>query len=241
MLFGLSNAPNSFQGYINKILGKKLDIYIIVYLNDIFIYIEDPGQPHIDAVRWVLEQLRRHGLFINLKIRCFHQDEVRFLEFVVSAQGISIEENKIEAVKVWPEPKSIRDIQVFLGFANFYQRFIQGFSRIAALLISMLKTTAGTSLRAANNSSFLTSEAKLDFLQLRQAFTEAPILHHYDPKRYIQIETYASGYAIGDIVSQLTPETGQLHLVAFFSRKMIPAETGYKTHNQELFAIVEPF
>ena len=107
----------------------------------------------------------------------------------------------------------------------------------------MLKTTliagAGTPPKAADNSTFLNSEAKLAFLQLRQAFTEAPILHHFDPERYIRIETDASGYAIGGILSQLTPESGQWHPVAFFSRKMIPAETRYETHDQELLAIVE--
>lgn len=99
MPFGLSNAPGSFQGYINKILAKKLDILLIVYLDNILVYTKDAGQPHVDAVRWVLEQLRRHGLYANLKKCCFHQDEVRFLSFVVLAQGIRIEEERIEAVK----------------------------------------------------------------------------------------------------------------------------------------------
>ena len=120
-----------------------------------------------------------------------------------------MEEERIEAVKAWPEPKSIRDIQVFLGFANYYRHFIQEFSRIAAPLTLMLKTTAGTPPRAADNFSFLISKAKLAFLWLRQAFIEAPILHYFDPERYIRIETDAFGYAIGGILSQLTPETGQ--------------------------------
>ena len=68
MPFGLSNAPASFQGYINKILAEKLDIVVIVYLDHILIYTEDPSQPHVDAIRWVLEQLRKHGLFVNLKV-----------------------------------------------------------------------------------------------------------------------------------------------------------------------------
>ena len=126
---------------------------------------------------------------------------------MVSAQGISIEEERIEAVKTWPELKSIRDIQVFLGFANFYRRFIQGFSKIAMPLTSMLKTTARTTPRAADNSNFLTFEAKLAFLRLRQAFTEALILHHFDPERHIQIKTDVSSYAIGGILNQLTPES----------------------------------
>ncbi len=76
MPFGLSNAPASFQGYINKIHAEKLDIFVVVYLDDILIYIEDPSQPHVDVVRWVLEQLRKHGLYANLKKCRFHEDEV---------------------------------------------------------------------------------------------------------------------------------------------------------------------
>ena len=79
----LSNVSASFQGYINKILAEKLDIFIIVYLDDIFIYIEDPGQRHIEAVRWVLDVLRRHRLFVNLKKYQFHNDEVCFLGYIV--------------------------------------------------------------------------------------------------------------------------------------------------------------
>ncbi len=145
MPFGLSNAPASFQGYINKILTRKLDILVIVYLDDILIYTEDPGQPNTDVVRWVLEQLRKHGFFANLKKCRFHQEEVWFLGFVVSSQGIKMEEERIGAVKAWEEPRSIRDIQVFLGFANFYRRFIKGLSKIAAPLTSKLKTTAASS------------------------------------------------------------------------------------------------
>ena len=140
MPFGLSNAPATFQGYVNKILAEKLDIFVIVYLDDILIYTEDPGQPHVEAVRWVLDQLRKYSLFANLKKCRFHQDEVRFLGYVVSSKGISMEAKRIEVVRKWPEPKSVRDIQVFLGFANFYRRFIQGFSKIAAPPTSILKT-----------------------------------------------------------------------------------------------------
>ena len=95
MLFNLSNALVSFQGYINKILVEKLNIFVIWYLDNIFIYTEDFGQPHVNVARWVLEQLRRHDLFANLEKCSFHKDEVRFLRFVISAQGISIEEERI--------------------------------------------------------------------------------------------------------------------------------------------------
>ena len=120
ILFGLSNTPAIFQGYVNKILAKKLDIFVIIYLDDILIHIEDLGQPYIKVVRWVLDQLWKYSLFANLKKCHFHQDEIRFLGYVVSSKGISMEAERIEVVKEWPEPKSVRDIQVFLDFANFY-------------------------------------------------------------------------------------------------------------------------
>ena len=120
MLFGLSNAPATFQGYINKILAEKLDIFVIVYQDDILIYTEDLGQPHVDIVCWVLDQLRKYSLFANLKKYCFHQNEIRFLRYIVSSKGISMKAKRIEVVRKWPEPKSVQDIQVFLDFANFY-------------------------------------------------------------------------------------------------------------------------
>ena len=125
MPFGLSNTPASFQGYVNRILAKKLDIFVIVYLDDILIYTEDLGQGHVEAVRWVLDVLRKHGLYANRKKSRFHKDKVCFLGYVVAAQGVKMEDKRIEAVKNWPEPKSVRDIQVFIGFTNFYQRFIR--------------------------------------------------------------------------------------------------------------------
>ena len=325
MPFGLSNTSATFQEYVNKILAKKLDILVIVYLDDILIYTEDPSQPHVEAVRWVLDQLRKYSLFANLKKCRFHQDEVRFLGYVVSSKGISMEAERIEVVRKWPEPKSVRDIQVFLGFANFYRRFIQGFSRIAALLTSVLKTTnelapsrkngsrsassrnndsrpasgrhegdgkvdgfggsveharksrkskgqktskSRKSAKSGKNSSksgnspnfgateagpsFLTPKARSAFNRLRLAFTEAPILRHFDPECHIRIKTDISGYAIGSVVSQLASKTspdglvtkadlGQWHPVAFFSKKMIPTKTRYETHNGEFLAIVEAF
>lgn len=170
MLFSLSNTLASFQEYINKILAEKLDIFIIMYLDNILIYIEDLGQPYINVVRWVLEQFQRHGLFTNLKKCYFYQNKICFLKFVVSVQSINIEGKKIEIIKTWPELMSIRDIQVFLKFTNFYWRFIQEFSKIVVLFTLILKastTSTETPPKATDNSTFLTPETKLVFLQLR--------------------------------------------------------------------------
>ena len=141
MLFGLSNAPASFQGYINKILAKKFNVFVIVYLDDIFIYSKDEGQGHVEAVQWMLDFLQKNRLFANLKKYRFYQDKVRFLGYILSAKRVQMEDEKIEVVKNWLEPKSVKDIQIFLGFANFYQCFIQGFNKIAGLLTLMLKIT----------------------------------------------------------------------------------------------------
>ena len=124
MPFRLTNASATFQGYINKILAEKLDVFVIVYLDDILIYTKNESENHVQAVRWVLDQLRNFLLYANLKKCRFHQEKVQFLGYIVFLRGICMKDERIKAVKQWPEPKSVRDIQVFLGFANFYWQFI---------------------------------------------------------------------------------------------------------------------
>ena len=102
---------------------------------------------------WVLDLLRKNGLFANLKKCQFYKDEVRFLEYAVSSYDIQMKDERIKVVKNWPEPKSVQDIQVFIGFANFYRRFIWGFSRIAVPLTSMLKTTRSSDLPLGDNDN----------------------------------------------------------------------------------------
>ena len=107
MPFVLFNAHGSFQGYVNKILAEKLDVFVIVYLDDILIYIENAGQGHVEAVQQVFGEPGKHGLFADLKKCRFHLEEVRFLGQVVSSQEIRMKEERIEFVKAWPEPKLV--------------------------------------------------------------------------------------------------------------------------------------
>ena len=100
--FGLFNAPATFQRYINKILAKKLDVFVIIYLDNILIYMEDSGQLHVEAIHWVLDQVQKYFFFVNLKKYCFHWDKIRFLGYVVSSKSISMKAKKIEVVKKWP-------------------------------------------------------------------------------------------------------------------------------------------
>ena len=149
---------------------------------------------------------------------------------------MQMEDEKIEAVRNWPEPKSVRDIQVFLGFANFYWCFIKGFNKIAGplkLMLEIIRLAGNLSLSVAENAEidsigggdcnnkmverlplisknlngatgYLTPNTKWAFTQLRQTFTKATILQHFDPECHIRIEIDASGYAISEILSQLT-------------------------------------
>lgn len=237
MPFGLSNAPATFQGLINRILAEKLDVFCIVYLDDILIYTEGTESDHVNAVKWVLERLLQNGLYANLQKCRFHQDEVRFLGYIISPEGIRMEPERISSVQDWPRPQCVRDVQVFIGFANFYRRFIRAFSKIARPLTAMLKTTGP---KVPKSDHFLTPEAIEAFDSLKQAFVTAPVLRHFDVQLPVRIETDASGYAIGGILCQQDNE-GHWHPVAYFSRKMIPAERNYETHDAELLAIVEAF
>ena len=95
-----------------------------MYLENILIYTKDDADSHVVAVKWILEQLKKFSLYANLKKCWFYQDKVWFLGYMLSSEGIRMEDKWIKAVKLWPKPQSVGEIQVFLGFANFYMRFI---------------------------------------------------------------------------------------------------------------------
>jgi len=137
----------------------------------------------------------------------------------------------VQAVLDWKTPASLTEVQSFLGFVNFYQRFIQDYSRVARPLTELKKKTE----RWAWNQ-----QAEKAFQELKKRFTTAPILSHFDAQKPVIIETNTSDYAIGAILSQRDSE-GRLHPVAFHSRKFQPAEINYEIHDKELLAIVDTF
>jgi Reverse transcriptase (RNA-dependent DNA polymerase)/RNase H-like domain found in reverse transcriptase/Integrase zinc binding domain/Chromo (CHRromatin Organisation MOdifier) domain len=237
MPFGLSNAPATFQAYINHALRGLVDVTCVVYLDDILIYSEDPRQ-HTQAVRDVLERLQQHQLFANLDKCEFSTERVEFLGFVIGPDGISMEPSRIAAIEDWPVPKSVRDVQVFLGFANFYRRFVLAYSRVAKGLSDLLKGSDKT------GSKFVwTKEAAESFKKLKATFTTAPMLRHFDPSLRILVETDASGFAVAGTISQLFGEEADArwHPIAFYSKKMTAVECRYETHDTELLAIVLAF
>ena len=260
MPFGLANAPATFQAYINRALSDLLDICCVVYLDDILIYSQSDEQ-HEEHVRMVLERLRKFRLYAKLSKCAFKTDTVNFLGFVITPRGIEMEKSRIETIKAWPEPTCIRDIQMFLGFANFYRRFIERYSRICLPLNKLVKgedvhkkgprfrnlrlrskSPPGRRPMPKRPTQFeFTQEARDAFNELKEVFTTAPVLRHFNPALKIRVEPDASGRAVAAILTQLQEDDGQWHPVAYWSRKMQPAELNYETHDAELLAIVEAF
>ncbi|GJP76558.1 hypothetical protein CLOP_g6983 [Closterium sp. NIES-67] len=125
MPFGLTNAPATFQAEINHILRPLLDECVVVYLDDILIYSRDMKQ-HGEHLRRVFEILRRERFYVKLSKSEFALEKVQFLGHIVSAQGVHVDPKKIEAVHTWKTPENVKELQQFLGFANYYNRFIEG-------------------------------------------------------------------------------------------------------------------
>jgi hypothetical protein len=240
--FGLANAPATFQTLINKALRGLVDHICVVYLDDILIY-SKTREEHWDFVKQVLERLRQFKLYAKLSKCCFMTTSVEFLGYIISDHGISMDPSRVDSIRTWPEPKTLRELQVFHGFANFYRRFVKYYAKITRALTELLKG----SKQGKQNGPFIFDEtAQAAFVKLIEAFTTAPMLVHFDPQKPIRVETDASGFAIAAILTQLVTLMGaasqaQWHPVAFYSRKMIPAETRYETHDQELLSIVAAF
>jgi hypothetical protein len=230
MPFGLTNAPASFQYLINDVLRDYLDIFLIVYLDDILIF-SKTRDDHINHVNLVLQRLRDNSLWANAEKCCFFQHEVDFLGYLVSDSGIRMDPKKIDSVLSWPTPKSVHDIQVFLGFANFYRRFIRSYSKITAPLTRLLRKDVQFEWGDKETQSLST---------LKEVFTSAPILQHFKPGTPIVIEADASDFAIAGILSH-PDEKNQLRPVAYYSRKLQPAELNYEIYDKEMLAIVEAF
>lgn len=129
MPFGLTNAPAVFQHFMNDVFRDLLDHTVLIYLDDILIF-SDSEEEHVKHVKQVLARLVDNKLYAKAEKCEFHVTTTEFLGFIVPANGISMASNKVDAIMSWPLPTKVREIQQFLGFANFYRKFIKGYSRI---------------------------------------------------------------------------------------------------------------
>jgi hypothetical protein len=228
--FGLTNAPADFQHFINDVLQPFLDRFATVFLDDILIY-SDTLKEHKQHVREVLEALSRAGLHLKPEKCEFFKTEVKYLGLIVSRDCTKMDPKKVSTVRDWETPHNLKDVQAFLGFANFYRRFIKDYSKVVSPMTALTK----------KDVAFMWSPAcQSAFDKLKEAFTSAPVLRHFDPDRQIVVETDASDYVSAGILSQYDEE-GVLHPVAFFSKKHSPAECNYEIYDKELMAIVRCF
>jgi len=174
MPFGLCNAPRSFQSYINAALHDYLGDFCTGYLDNILIFSETLDE-HRQHVRKVIQRLREAQLYVDIDESEFEATSVKHLGLILSTDGLSMDKQKVAAVQEWPAPKVLKDVQGFLGFANFYRRFIEKFSKVAKPVTDLTKTSGK------KGAPFvLTPDAKVAFNDLEERFTQAPILAHFD-------------------------------------------------------------
>ena len=138
MPFSLTNAPAAFQRFMNDIFSDLLDVCVMIYLDDILIYSNNMSEYHWH-MKEVLKHLRKAGLYAKAEKCKFHSKLVEYLGYILSPSGLTMSDNKIKIIQDWPEPKKVKDIQSFLGFANFYCWFIFNYSDIVIPLIRLIR------------------------------------------------------------------------------------------------------
>ncbi len=167
-------CPSVFQDFMHEVLREFLHRFVLVYIDDILIYSRSWAE-HRQHVAEVLQRLKEHELFLKAEKCSFHQSSVKFLGYHIDQNGVRMDEGKVTAIRDWPIPTSVKELQRFLGFANFYRRFIQNYSSIASPLTNLL--------RLKPKSLSWTPSATEAFTTLKEAFISAPILVHPDPDK----------------------------------------------------------
>lgn len=225
MPFGLANAPADFQGAMMEILADFLDLFVIVYLDDILIFSESEVS-HQDHVHQVLETLQRHEMRISPEKCSFSVKEVKYLGYILRPGSVAADPEKTKAIRDWPTPATVKDIQSFLGLAGFYQKLVPDYSKTILPLIDLTRKEQRWSWQERH---------QIAFERCKKKFTEEPVVRNFDPKLETIMESDASDGAIGVCLAQI--EDGTRYPVAYGSRKLQPAEVNYDTHDKELLAV----
>jgi hypothetical protein len=222
MPFGLTNAPSTFMRLMNEVLRPFIGKFVVVYFDDILIYITCLSE-HLDHLRAVFDALRAARLFANLDKCTFCTERVSFLGYVVTTQGIEVDEAKVHAIQSWPTPSTVTQVRSFLGLAGFYRRFVKDFSTIAAPLHELTK----------KGVSFNWGQSQEDsFALLKEKLTHAPLLQLPDFGKTFELECDASGVGIGAVLMQGGKP------VAYFSEKLNGPVLNYSTYDKELYALI---
>jgi len=230
MPFGLVNAPATFQAMMNKILREFLDHGVVVYLDDILIYSKN-YEKHVELVKKVLVRLEEHRL-ANIPEDIGLPRTLGGIPGLHCCSGrVTISERKVEFIKKWRLSRAVKEVQIFIGFRNFYRSVIKDFSKICKPITERVKGNPG--------DFGWGTEQEEPFEELKHMFTTAPILAHIYPEREMVVETDSRDLALGCILSQFLDR--RLHPVAFHSGKLSSAEQNHKIHNKELLAFLEAF
>lgn len=226
MPFGLANAPSVFQSMMNEFLGADMDDFASAYLDDCTIY-SLTKEDHVRQVEAVLQRMAERGYKARLSKCRFGRAEQELLGFIVGNGCIKPSPKKVAAVKEWPVPANVHDLRVFLGFANFYRRFVKGYSQVTTPLTELLRKDVTWNWGAEHSTAFK---------ELKDRLTSAPalLLPDFDKPFYVVCD--ASDYAVGGTLLQ--DQGSGLQPVAYEGRKMNGAETRYTTTDKENLALV---
>jgi hypothetical protein len=228
MFFGMTNSPPTFQNMMNDILKEEIDRgVVIVFIDDILIFTEGE-EGHEEIVKEVLRKLKENDLFLKPEKCTFDATEIEFLGLVIGPDGIKMDPIKVEAITSWPIPKRIKEVQAFLGLANFYRRFVHDFSKVAAPLHNL--TRKGVVWRWGETQ-------QRAFEELKKKFVEGPVLVPVDFTRPLRVESDASDYATGAVLSMLC-EDEKWHPCAYLSKGLNDVERNYDVHDKEMLGII---
>jgi hypothetical protein len=220
--FGLSNAPAVFMCLMNGLFREYLDKFFIVVLDDILIYYNSE-EDHEHYLRMVMQVSREHQLYAKLRKCSFYEKQIHYLGHIISKDGITVDPEKIEAIIDWSTPKNVTEVRSFMGFAGYYKRFIEGFSKIAH---------PNTSLQRKGVKFQWTLDCENSLQHLKQLLTSAPILRIANPNEDFIVCTYACNEGLGGVLSQ------NGFVICYELRKLKEHERHYATDDLDLASIV---
>jgi hypothetical protein len=211
------------------VLREEVDDFCSAYIDDVLIYSDGSLKDYEDKVRGIIRKLEAAGLHLDVDKSKFSVKKTKYFGFFIEAeQGISIDPEKVSAITAWETPKTVKGIQSFIGFANFYRQFIRDFSGVVTPL---------TKLTGKGASFTWEKDQQAAFDQLKSAFIAAPALANFDPELETILACNASGWTTGDVLSQYGKD-GVLRAVGYFSQKHDAAQANYTIHDKELLAVI---
>ena len=228
MFFGMTNSPATFQVMINEILRDFINKgKVAVFVDDVLVGTETE-KGHNDIVEEVLRRLEKNDLYIKPEKCIWKVRKIEFLEVVIGPNRIEMVKEKVDSILSWPEPKNVRDVRKFLGFANYYRRFIKNFTQVARLINMFTQKDVKWQWGA---------EQQKAFNELKQVFTMKLVLAALDLDKEFRVEADASNYATGGVL--LMKYSDELwRLVAFISKSLSDTERNYEIHDKEILAVV---